>query len=87
MQRDPRSYLWDALRAADLIVDFVQGRTLADYEGDVLLRSAVERQFVIIGEALNQLSRVDAELAARVPDIAATSLPEHPRTRLRDRRR
>lgn len=70
MQRDPRSYLWDALRAADLIVDFVQGRTLADYEGDVLLRSAVERQFVIIGEALNQLSRVDAELAARVPDIA-----------------
>lgn len=69
MRRDPRSYLWDALRAADLIVEFVRGRTLVDYESDVLLRSAVERQFVIVGEALSQLSRADAELAGRVPEL------------------
>jgi uncharacterized protein with HEPN domain len=69
MPRDPRTYVWDAARAADLITSFVEGRTTAEYEADDLLRSAVERQFEIIGEALNQLSKTDAALAARVPDL------------------
>lgn len=67
MRRDPRTYLWDALHAVDSISAFVRGRSFADYDADELLRSAVERKFEITGEALNQLSKIDGERAARVP--------------------
>jgi uncharacterized protein with HEPN domain len=70
MRRDPRAYLWDARRAATLILGFVEHKTFDEYVASELLRSAVERQFEIIGEALNQLSRVDKDLATCVPDLA-----------------
>jgi uncharacterized protein with HEPN domain len=69
MRRDPRTYLWDAAQAADHVERFVRGRTFEDYSGDVLLRSGVERQLEIVGEALNQLSKVDADLAAQIPEL------------------
>ena len=69
MPRDPRTYLWDAVTAADLLASFAAGKTFVHYEADALLRSGVERQFEIIGEALNQLSKVSPELAAEVPDL------------------
>jgi len=37
--------------SADAIAEFVRGRTLEDCRADKMLRSAVERQFEIIGEA------------------------------------
>lgn len=69
MRRDPRTYLWDALRAAELLAEFSSGKSFTDYLDDAMLRSAVERQFEIIGEALNNLSKVSPELAAAVPDL------------------
>lgn len=69
MRRDPRTYLWDAIQAADLVTEFARGRAFEDYENDVLRRSGVERQLEIVGEALNQLSRVDPEIAARIPQL------------------
>lgn len=69
MRRDPRAYLWDARQAAERVVEFVAGRTWHDYETDVLLRSAVERQFEIVGEALNKLHQADAALAAEIADL------------------
>lgn len=36
---------------------------------DVLLRSGVERQFEIAGEAINTLRRIDPSSADRVPNI------------------
>lgn len=69
MQPDAGALLWDARRAAELIRDFVGGRTWQNYQSDAMLRSAVERQFEIIGESLNRLSRVDPLTAASVPDL------------------
>lgn len=69
MQPDPRTYLWDAHQAVKLAVKFGSGKTFAEYESDPMLRSAVERQFEILGEALNKLSRLDPELASRIPDL------------------
>jgi uncharacterized protein with HEPN domain len=70
MPPDPRKYLWDALVAADLLFTFSDGRSFQTYQSDAMLRSAVERQFEIIGEALNQLRKADAVLAAAVPDLS-----------------
>jgi uncharacterized protein with HEPN domain len=69
MQRDPRAYLWDAREAAAAILEFVAGKTFEDYSNDRLLRSAVERQFEIIGEALNQLCKIEPLWADRIPDV------------------
>ncbi len=71
MRRDARTYLWDAQAAVEHILEFTRGRSLDDYLADAMLRAAVERQFEIIGEALNQLRR-DA------PAIAGRSLTSEP---------
>jgi uncharacterized protein with HEPN domain len=69
MQHDPRAWLWDARLAVDNIAAFVQGRSFGDYAADLMLRSAVERQFEIAGEALNRLSRETPAIAAQLPHL------------------
>ena len=69
MQRDPKAYLWDAHEAIDAVLEFTSGRNLEDFQQDVMLRSAVERQLEIVGEALNQLDRHNHDVANRIPDL------------------
>lgn len=54
----------DAMRATELLAEFSSGKFFADYQADAMLRTAVERQFEIIGEALNNHSKVDQDLAS-----------------------
>ena len=63
-----RKYLFDIWQACELLAQFSSGKTLNDYQGDALLRSAIERQFEIVGEALNQAVKLDPELANQVSD-------------------
>lgn len=69
MHPNSAKLLWDAQQAALRITRFTAGQTFEDYGADELLRSGVERQFEIIGEALNQLSRLDPAAAAALPDL------------------
>jgi uncharacterized protein with HEPN domain len=69
MRRDVRAYLWDARAAVESIREFTRGRSLAEYRRDVMLRSAVERQFEILGEALNQLRRLAPNVAERISEL------------------
>lgn len=55
--KDDTVYLLDMFRAAQAVLSFVDGRTLDEYQRDLLLRSAVERQVEIIGEAARHVSR------------------------------
>ncbi len=61
MQPEARKYLLDALNACKAISEFTQTKAIADYSGDLLLRSAVERQFEILGEAFNLLDALEPE--------------------------
>lgn len=69
MRRDARAYLWDIRQAADAIMRFVADLDAVSFAEDELVHSAVERKFEIIGEALGQLSKIDPELARRIPDV------------------
>jgi uncharacterized protein with HEPN domain len=69
MQRDARCYLWDALKAADVVQTFLRGKTYEAFVEDDLVRSAVERQLEIIGEALSQLAEVDPQMASNVAEL------------------
>ena len=62
--RDPRAYLWDVQQAARRIDPFLRGHDIGTYLADELARSAVERQFEIVGEALAQLAKAAPEVAA-----------------------
>jgi uncharacterized protein with HEPN domain len=69
LRRNRKSLLWDASNAGTAIADMAAGESFADFDNDLVLRSAVERQFEILGEALNRLDRLDVALAARIPDL------------------
>lgn len=68
MPNDPRKYLHDMRQAIQHVESFSKGKSLSDFEDDALLRSAIERQLEIIGEALNHLQRAAPEMASRIPE-------------------
>ena len=61
--------LLDAAAAATNIALFCEGKTFDDYRSDPYFRSAVERPFEILAEALNVAAREEAEVVEWFPEI------------------
>ena len=68
MRRKTPKWLDDIRSSAAFILGAVEGKGLADYESDPVVRAAVERHFEIIGEAVGRIARHDPETAARIGD-------------------
>ncbi|RZM82155.1 HepT-like ribonuclease domain-containing protein [Leptolyngbya iicbica] len=69
MEIEVRKYLYDIQQAGQLITDFTQGQTYASYRANPMMKSAVERQFITIGEALNKAVKRDVSLNEQISDI------------------
>ncbi len=66
MQPKTPKLLEDIRDAADFILQETRGKSLPDYASNRLLRQAIERNFEIIGEAMNRLSQSDSATASRI---------------------
>ena len=89
MRLEVKKCLYDIQSAANLLREFTHGKTFADYERDAMLRAAVEREFEVIGEAVNRLAKVDALVADCISDyqriIAFRNILIHQYTDVDDR--
>jgi uncharacterized protein with HEPN domain len=65
-----QKYLFDISESCSLLARFTLDKTYDDYHKDLILQSAVERQFEIIGEALNKAIRHDPALTKKITDSA-----------------
>lgn len=68
MKDEVLAHLYDVIQAARAIKEFIAVRTFEDYISDELLRSAVERKFEIMGEALNRILRDEPEVLTQIRD-------------------
>lgn len=71
MPPEAAKFLEDVRQACILLEDFTRGKSFADYKADALLRAAVEREFILIGEALLQASKKELALGQSI-----TALPQ-----------
>ena len=69
-QRDA-AYLWDIHQASQEITHFVENLIFHDFENDKMIRYAVERQLLVIGEAANHVTE---SFKARHPHIPWKSI-------------
>ena len=68
MNNETRKNLIDILQAAEEIQDFVRGMDFKTYQNNAVVKRAVERDFEIIGEALNRIKYTDNELLQKISE-------------------
>lgn len=68
MNDETKKNLIDILQAAEEIQDFVGGMDFKEYQDKPVAKRAVERDFEIIGEALNRIKNADDELLQKISE-------------------
>lgn len=68
MNDETRKNLIDTLQAAEEIQDFVRGMDFKAYQNKPVTRRAVERDFEIIGEALNRIKCTGDKLLEKISE-------------------
>jgi len=68
MDHDPKAYLFDIMRACDEIREFTQDISFEAYSINAMVKAAVERKFLLIGEAMIRLKREHPELLDKITD-------------------
>ena len=66
MQLEAKKLLEDIRLACEEILSFTEGKTFQDYQKERLLRSGVERQFEIVGEAMSRLVKTSPDVTNQV---------------------
>jgi uncharacterized protein with HEPN domain len=60
MDNEIKKYLFDIKESVDSIENYLgEKRDFNVYKSDKMLRRAVEREFEIIGEAMNRIDKID----------------------------
>lgn len=68
MQIESKACLEDIRCASERIFEFIDGKDFSFYTENLMLKSAIERQFEIVGEALNRLYKREPQLTAEIQD-------------------
>jgi uncharacterized protein with HEPN domain len=68
MDHDPKAYLFDIKQACDEIEKFTIEMSFEKYSGNAMTKAAVERKFLVIGEAMTRLKREHPEILEKITD-------------------
>ncbi|GAB4283589.1 MAG: hypothetical protein Kow0029_29830 [Candidatus Rifleibacteriota bacterium] len=88
MNHNAKVCFYDALSACKYIIEFTSDISYERYSGDAKTRFAVERQFEILGEALNRIRKISPDLLESLSDwqdiIAFRNIVIHAYDKLND---
>lgn len=66
MNRD-KQFLLDILLSAKIAVNYLQGKSIEDFENNLQLQDAVVRRLLIVGEAANRISTTTQQDLTKIP--------------------
>lgn len=69
MKHNTKKLLWDVVDSCNAISEFIDKIPLKDYLADRKLRDAVERELIIIGEALSMAEKNLPDLSNHITDL------------------
>lgn len=65
---DPKKLLWDIVTACVRVTEFCRDVSFEQYRVNALVKSAVQMQLIVIGEALVRLRATDLSSFERITD-------------------